>query len=154
MPSYRYECQTWKLAKEEQHILEGMQLSGIRNILKFPISTPRIILYGETGKLPITYYIEKRQLSNVLHENVKLKNTSNWNCKNQLTLQSQTEYRNNIPNYMFSLLQKYDVNIWAKQTKSYCRNFVWNKINKKASNYYTNLSENLKKMDNLMFGQS
>lgn len=131
-----------------------MQLSAIRNILKFPISTPKIILYGETGELPITYYIEKRQLSNVLHENVKLKNTSNWNCKNQLTLQSQTENRNNIPNYILSLLQKYDVNKWAGkiaiQTKSYCRNFVWNKINKKASNYYTNLRENLKKLDNLI----
>lgn len=51
-----------QLTKEEQHILQDIKLSAIRKILKFPLSTYKIILYGKRGEFPITYAVEKRQL--------------------------------------------------------------------------------------------
>ena len=63
IPALIYGCRTWIPTTEDILKLTQIQLSAIRRILKIPTSTQLVIIYMETGELPIILECEKRQLT-------------------------------------------------------------------------------------------
>ena len=62
IPLLLYGCETWITTIDGKQNLLNMQLSIIRKTVKAPKSAPWISLYGEIGKLPIDFIIDKKKI--------------------------------------------------------------------------------------------
>ena len=69
LPALLYGCEAWYISREDIKELTDMQFTIIRTILKFPISTPKPALLGESGEFPIELNIEKGNLCTYTKQN-------------------------------------------------------------------------------------
>ena len=101
IPSLLYGCKTWIPTENDKQNLLNIQLSIIRKFVKAPKSMPKISLYGEIGKLPIDFIIDKKQIM-YLRKFLTSKTQVNDITKIQL----QDPHTNIIFTYIYSLLTK------------------------------------------------
>ena len=56
-----YGSEVWGVKNTE--VIEQLQLKFLRSVLKVNRSTPKCMLYGEVGRLPLRYNIEQRMVN-------------------------------------------------------------------------------------------
>ena len=122
IPSLLCGCETWIPTEYDKQNLLNIQLSIIRKIVKAPKSTPKISLYGEIGELPIDFIIDKKQIMYLR----KLL-TSKTQINNITKIQQENPNKNNIVTYNYSLLTKYNINLYVEQIYFYIKS-RWNKL--------------------------
>ena len=62
IPCLLYGSETWLLSKSELEMVELTQRKAIKRMLQVPKSTPTCALFMETGLIPMSFAIDKRQL--------------------------------------------------------------------------------------------
>ena len=107
LPVLLYGCEIWYISRDDIKELTNIQLTIIRTILKFPISTPKPALLGEIGEFPIELNIEERKLM-YLHKAFTSKTRIN-----DISIIQIKKYNNNKEstiNHNITLLEKYNIN--------------------------------------------
>ena len=61
MPVMLYGCETWGFSNLK--LLERLHLRFCKIVLKLRSTTPDLMVYGETGRFKIEYYVKKRMIN-------------------------------------------------------------------------------------------
>ena len=104
-----FNCEAWyNVSKPELELLESVDLEFLRRVLKTPKSTPKEMLYLETGCIPFREIIRKRR---ILYLQYIMNEKPNSILRKFLKQQIETKKKKDWINQVFTDLKELNLNI-------------------------------------------
>ena len=122
IPYNLYNCETWdNIPKEGMILLNKIQLTFLRILLKTPITTPLQSLLWETGTMTMESKIHQRKLT-FLHHIINLEDTAI--AKKFATIQNKNDFPG-LLNECKDLIRKYNLIDYKMESET---KFTWKKL--------------------------